>query len=104
ADDAGIVPGRDVVDVVDPELARLVGLHFHAEATPEDDALMVHLAPASAGDRTDVPRPAPARLQHEPTDRALAMGDGLDPPVGKAADLVRTAKALGLGTRHGLPP
>src|SRR5208282_377134 len=64
---------------------------------------MVNLARARASDRPDVTRPAPAGFQKEPTDRGLIVRYGLYPAIGKAPNLIWTAKTLCLWTRHGIP-
>ena len=103
ADHPRIVPGRNVIDVIDADFACFARIAFHMEPPVEYDPLIMDLARMSMRDRTYVPRPSPSGLKYEPPDHGLAMGYDLDSPVRKAPNLFRIAKTLSLYTRHRIP-
>jgi DNA-binding SARP family transcriptional activator/tetratricopeptide (TPR) repeat protein len=76
----------------DPERSRQVVLEVRG------------LAELGPGDRLHVRRPAPPRLEHEPSDRPLVGVEDLGAPPVERADLVRLREVALLGLRHGILP
>jgi hypothetical protein len=62
ADYQSIVTGENVIHIVDPDFECLARIGFNAKSSPQDHALVMDLAGAGLSDRTDIARPAPARL------------------------------------------
>src|SRR4051794_18873918 len=104
AHDPGVVAAGQRGDVAGPgdELGAVV----HADGQPAADVVLEVrcLAARRVGQRLDVVGPAPARLEHEPSDLAAADLEDLRAAVGELARLLRGAEALVLGLLHGSPP
>lgn len=100
ADNGRIVPRWNIVNVVDSEVEYFAGVSLDAQAALENYTQVMDLAGMGVSDRPHVARPSPSRLEREPPNGGFVMGDGIDPPVREAPNLVRAAKTLYFGTRH----
>jgi hypothetical protein len=99
--DEGLVPDRPrVVARRDHEGVTRAGFIFgtivhHDPRTPRDDITgMGHFATAGAGDRLDVFRPSPTRLQHGSSDRNASQRHDLGPTLLKWPRLVGASRLL----------
>ena len=93
ADDPRVVPGRDLVDRLGPDLHRGAVGHLDVETTRDHEPEVVVLAPLGSGERLDMLGPAPAGLDDLPPDGRFAEMDELDPPVVEPAHVVRPPEA-----------
>ena len=99
-DHPGVVPARQRRHVSRP--SDELGAVVHPDRQPAGDVVleMRRLAARRLGDRLDVVRPAPTRLENEPPDFAAADVQDLGPTVRKLAGLVRRLKGLVLRRLH----
>src|SRR5438270_2830688 len=104
ADDPGVVPRRHVKRLAWPELALAAVVHPQRHAAFQDVADVVYLARIGPGDRLDVLRPAPARLEDAAPDRVAVQVDQLDAAraLRELPHLIRVLEALSSKLCHGV--
>jgi hypothetical protein len=100
SDRPAVVAGRDVEDVVGPELQRPPVSQLHGDAAGEDDTEMTRLAPLAADRRADVDRPPPSRLRDQVADGQAADLDQLGGQLVEPKSLVGPREVLRLELGH----
>jgi len=98
----GVMTGREVCHGAGSDFELLPVLHLDVQR-PGGVVLEVgRLAPPRAGDRLDVDRPTPPRVQHEPADYAAIHVQDLRLTMVEASDLIRSSEVPVLGLCHAL--
>src|SRR5215207_1032712 len=105
ADRPGVVPRSDRRDVTGPDVGLGAVAHRDVHPAGDDVHQVRRLAAVGAGDRLDVVRPSPARLERAVEDRVAVDGDdGRLAVLGERPCLVRRLDALDLQRPHHRPP
>ena len=103
ADHPGIMPGRDLVDGLLPDVELLARVGHDVQGTRHGIADVVELAGRCPGDGRHVRRPPPARLVDGVADDRFIEPQDAGMAVREVANLRGRLDAPGLQTRHGHP-
>jgi hypothetical protein len=94
------VARKDLERVTRDEVGVGAVVGLDVQRAGDQVAEVVYLAAGGSGDRPDVVRPAPARTELGPPDRATADGHQGVGSFGELADLVGPVEALHLWSGH----
>src|SRR5262249_30651820 len=100
-DDPGIVAGRDLVDIAGNEVHGRAVVHDDVQLPADHEADVPVLALRGPGDRADVVRPSPARLELEFPEHDVIEGDEAQLAIGEFPDLLGVDEVPALETGHG---
>src|SRR5829696_4761063 len=101
-DDPPVMSGRDLVDVSRAKLHLCAIVHTNTEPAGDQMTHVMRLAAVRAGERFDVLRPPPPRLELTAGDGEIAKPHDVERPMGKGPRLVRSAHVLSLQRCHDL--